>query len=211
MKENMIVIRAPKTSCFNFDWSKDVDEKLKHDIEFIAKSNESLAEYKIKNDIEQLLLKYKHGSNIHEHRKQQDEWLHDHVYIYGINNRFVFKIKDGHKLKLQTLETLKLFGSTKNIYRQNKKWRKRAKSWISILILCNSAEVWSIYTFTPNKCYAYLLNAESRNLVFLKTYNTEFDEIIITLKDQNGKSLKIEHKINITLLINKYKRHALRA
>ena len=40
----------------------------------------------------------------------------------------MFKIKDGHKLKLQTLETLKLFGSTKNIYRQNKKWRKSAKS-----------------------------------------------------------------------------------
>ena len=106
----MIVIRDPKTSCFNFDWSKDVDEKLKHDIEFIAKSNESLAEYK-KNDIEQLLLKYKHGSNIHEHRKQQVEWLHDYVYIYRINNRFVFK--RWTKLKLQTLEILKLFGSTK--------------------------------------------------------------------------------------------------
>ena len=32
-------------------------------------------------------------------------------------------------------------------------------------------------SFTPNKCYAYLLNVEPSNLVFLKTYNTEFDEI----------------------------------
>ena len=29
MEENMIVIRDPKTFCFNFDLSKDVDENLK--------------------------------------------------------------------------------------------------------------------------------------------------------------------------------------
>ena len=33
-----------------------------------------------------------------------------------------------------------------------------------------------LYTFTSNKIYAYLLNVEPSNLVFLKTYNTEFDE-----------------------------------
>ena len=37
-----------------------------------------------------------------------------------------------------------------------------------------------LYTFMPNKSYAYLLNVEPSNLVFLKTYNTEFDESIIT-------------------------------
>ena len=37
-----------------------------------------------------------------------------------------------------------------------------------------------LYTFTPNKSYADLLHVESSNLVFLKTYNTDFDEIIIT-------------------------------
>ena len=68
----MIVIKDPKTFCFNFNWSKDVDENLKHEIEFIIKSNEPLAENKIKNEIEQLLLKYKDGNNIYEHRKQQN-------------------------------------------------------------------------------------------------------------------------------------------
>ena len=43
-----------------------------------------------------------------------------------------------------------------------------------------------LYTFTPNRSYAYLLNVEPRNLVFLKTYNTELDEIIITFTNQNG-------------------------
>ena len=69
----MIVIRDTENFCFNFEWSKDVDGNMKHEIEFIIKSNESLAENEIKNDIEQLLLKYKHRNNIHEHRKQQNE------------------------------------------------------------------------------------------------------------------------------------------
>ena len=70
----MLVIRDPKTFCFNFDWPKDADENLKHQIEFIIKSNESLAKNKIKNEIEQLLLNYNHGNNIHEHGNQQNEW-----------------------------------------------------------------------------------------------------------------------------------------
>ena len=37
-----------------------------------------------------------------------------HIYINRINNRLVLKIKDGYKLELQTPETMKLFGSTKN-------------------------------------------------------------------------------------------------
>ena len=43
------------------------------------------------------------------------------------------------------------------------------------------------------------------NSVFLKIYNTEFDEIIITFTDQNGRALEIEDKVNLTLLINKWK------
>ena len=69
----MIVIRGPITFRFNFELPKDANENLNHEIKFIIKSNESLAENKIRNKIEQLLLKYKHGSNIHEHRKQQNE------------------------------------------------------------------------------------------------------------------------------------------
>ena len=55
----------------------------------------------------------------------------------------------------------------------------------------------------PNKSYAYLLNVEPSNLVFLKTYNTKFDEIIITFTDQNSRLLEIEDKVNLTLLVNK--------
>ena len=48
MEENMIVIRDPKTFYFGFDWPKDVDNNLKYEIEYIIKSNESLAENKVK-------------------------------------------------------------------------------------------------------------------------------------------------------------------
>ena len=59
MEENMILIKEHKTSYFDFDWPKDVDENLKHKIEFIIKNNESLVENKTKNEIEQLLFQYK--------------------------------------------------------------------------------------------------------------------------------------------------------
>ena len=58
-------------------------------------------------------------------------------------------------------------------------------------------------TFTPNKCYAYLLNVEPSNLLLWKTYNTDFDEIIIVFTDQNGRTPKIEGQVDLTLLINK--------
>ena len=58
---------------FWYDWPKDVDENLKHKAEFIIKSNKALAKKKAKNEIEQLLSKCKHGNNIHENRKQQNE------------------------------------------------------------------------------------------------------------------------------------------
>ena len=69
----MVVIREPKTFYFNFDLLKDVDKNLKYETELIIKCNQSLAENKIKNKIEKLLLKYKHENNIHEQGKKKGE------------------------------------------------------------------------------------------------------------------------------------------
>ena len=38
MEENTVVIREPQTFYFDFDWSKYVDENLKHEVEFVIKS-----------------------------------------------------------------------------------------------------------------------------------------------------------------------------
>ena len=55
--------------------------------------------------------------------------------------------------------------------------------------------------FCPINLMLILLNVEPGNLVFLKTFNTEFDEVTIVFTDQNGRPLKIE--VNFTFLFNK--------
>ena len=55
----------------------------------------------------------------------------------------------------------------------------------------------------PNKSYVYLLNVEPSIFLFLKVYNTEIGEIIISFTDQSGRPLEIENRVNLTLLINK--------
>ena len=123
----------------------------------------------------------------------------------------MFRIKDGYKLELQTPETKKLFGSTKKLIDKTKNGENVPSLEVveAVLVHCNlvdsqyqqNSEV--LYTFTSNKSYAYLLNVETSNLVFLETYNTEFDKIIISFTDQNGRPLETEDKVNLTLLINK--------
>ena len=44
---------------------------MKHEFDFIIRHNEFLAEHVIKNEVGQLLCKYKHGNDIHEHWKLQ--------------------------------------------------------------------------------------------------------------------------------------------
>ena len=98
---------------------------------------------------------------------------------------------------------MKLFGSTKKLIDKTKNREK------VVLVQCNLVDnqyqqkYEVLYTFTPHKSYTYLPNVEPSNLVFLKTYNTEFDEVIITFTNQNGGPLEIEDKVNLTLLIDK--------
>ena len=112
----------------------------------------------------------------------------------------MFKIKDGYKLELQTPESMKLFRSTKKLIDKTKNGEKGPSLQVVevvevVLLQCNLVDnqyqqkSQVLYTFTPNKSYAYSLNAE-------------FNEIIITFTDQNGRPLEIEHKVNLILLNN---------
>ena len=69
----MVLMRDPRTFDFDFDLPKEVGENLKHEIKFIIKSNKSLAENKIKNEIEQLLSKYNHGNDIMNTENSKNE------------------------------------------------------------------------------------------------------------------------------------------
>ena len=53
MGEKMTVIREPKTFYFDSDRSRNTDENLNCETEFIIQTSESLAENKLKNEIQQ--------------------------------------------------------------------------------------------------------------------------------------------------------------
>ena len=58
-----------------------------------------------------------------------------------------------------------------------------------------------LYTFVPNKTFGNLLEISPTNHVFLKTFNSEFQEIKVWFPDQTSAPLEIEDKINVTLII----------
>ena len=108
----------------------------------------------------------------------------------------------------QLSETMKLFGGTKKLTEKTKIGENVHSLEVGeiVLVQCNLVDnqypqKW--HNFTPKKSYAYLLNVEPSNLVFLKTYNTEFDETIKTFSDQNGRPLEIDNKVNLTMFNNK--------
>ena len=108
---------------------------------------------------------------------------------------------------------MKLFDSTKKLINKTKNGEKVPSLQVVevALVQCNLVDYQYqqkskvLYSFPPNKSYAYSLNFEPSILVFLKPYNTEFDEIITTFTDQNVRPSEIEVKGNLTLPINKYK------
>ena len=58
-----------------------------------------------------------------------------------------------------------------------------------------------LYTFAPNKPFGSLLEISSTNHIFLKTFNSEYNEIKVWLTDQNRQPLEIEDRINLTMVI----------
>ena len=56
-------------------------------------------------------------------------------------------------------------------------------------------------TFVPDKSFGSLLETSPKNHIFLKIFNSEFQEIKIWFTDQNSKPLEVEDKINLTLII----------
>ena len=78
-------------------------------------------------------------------------------------------------------ETIKLLGSTKKLIDKTKNGENVPSHEVVkvVLVQCDNQyqqKSGVLYTFTRNKSYAYLLNVQPSNLVFLKTYNTEFVE-----------------------------------
>ena len=57
-----------------------------------------------------------------------------------------------------------------------------------------------LYTFVPNKSFDQS-DISPKNVLFWKTFNSEFSYIDIWFTEQNSRPLEIEDKINITFVI----------
>ena len=132
------------------------------------------------------------------------------IYANTINNRIVFKIKSGYKLELLSKETMKLLGSTKDIFDSDKNSENvpRLENVEVVLVHCklvnDAYEQHSrvLFTFVPKKQYGQLISISPHSLIFLKTMNTDFSEIEIWFTVQNNNALEIEDNVNISLIIN---------
>ena len=131
------------------------------------------------------------------------------IYVNKIENRVTFKIKNGYSLELLTTKTMKLLGSTENKITKNKNGENVPHLEITevVLVHCNivnndyQQDSRVLYTFVPNKPFGSLLEISPANHIFLKTFNSEYDEIISWFTDQNSKTLEIADRINLTMVI----------
>ena len=131
------------------------------------------------------------------------------IYVNKIENKITLKIKTGYYLLMPLMsETMTLIGNTKSKITGDENGENAPHLEITEveLIHCNTAnndyqqDLRVLCTFALNKLFHQLLDISSKNFTFL--YLSEFSYIEVWFTDQNCKTLEIEDKINITLLIS---------
>ena len=127
-----------------------------------------------------------------------------------IKNRITFKITTEYYLELLTPETIKFLGSTKGKITkdENGEYVPYLEIPEAVLIRCNvinnscQQNFRVLYTFVPNKSFGKLLNILPENVIFLKSFDSEFSYTEVWFSDQDSNSLEIKDKVNIILVIN---------
>ena len=112
------------------------------------------------------------------------------IYVNKIENRVTFEIKNGYSLELLTPKT-KLLGSSKNKITKDKNGENVPHLEITEVVLVHCDIVNNDYqqdsrvlcTFVPNKPFSSLLEISPTNNIFLKTFNSEYDEIKVWFTD----------------------------
>ena len=146
----------------------------------------------------------KHGEKMSKDNKPSVK-----IYTNKIKNRITSKIKNGYSLEFLTKETMKLLGSTENKITKDKIGENVPHLEITevALVHCNMVnndyqqDSGVLYTFVPNKSFGSLIDISPSNHIFLKTFNSEYDEIIVWFTDQNSKPLEIEDRIDLKMVI----------
>ena len=109
------------------------------------------------------------------------------IYVNKIENRIAFKITNGYSLELITPETMKLLGSTKNEITKDKNGENVPHLKITEVVIVHCDIVNNdyqqdsrvLYTFVPNKPFDSLLEISPTNHIFLKMFNSKYDEITV--------------------------------
>ena len=104
---------------------------------------------------------------------------------------------------------MKLFGSAESKITKDKNGENVPHLEVVELVLihCNlvnnnyQQDARILFTFVPNNTFGSLLEISPTNHIFLKTFNSEFQEIKIWLTDQTSKPLEVEGRINVTSII----------
>ena len=104
---------------------------------------------------------------------------------------------------------MKLLGSTESKVTKDKNGENDPHLEIVELVLvhCNlvnndyQQDSRILYTFVPNKAFGSLLEMSPTNHIFLKTINSEFQEIKVWFTDQTSMPLEAEDKTNLTMII----------
>ena len=104
---------------------------------------------------------------------------------------------------------MKLLGSTKNKITEDKNGENVPHLQITEEVLAHynianndyQQDTRILYTFVPNKPCGSLLEISPTNHIFLKTFNSKYNEIEVWFTDQNSQPLEIEDRINLTIVI----------
>ena len=102
---------------------------------------------------------------------------------------------------------MKLLGSTENKIIRDKNGENVLHLEITEVVRCKifnndyQQDSRVLYTFVPNKLFDSLLEISLANHVFLKTFNSQFQTIEVWFTDQNSQPLKMEDRINLTVVI----------
>ena len=118
------------------------------------------------------------------------------IYANKIENRITFEIKNGYYLELLTPETMELLKSTESKITKDKNWEDVPHLEVVELVLVHynlvnnnyQQDSRTLYTFIPNKPFGSFLEISPTNHIFLKTFNSEFQEIKIWFTDQTIRS-----------------------
>ena len=104
---------------------------------------------------------------------------------------------------------MKLLGSTENKITKDKNGENvpHLKIIEVVLVHCDivnndyQQDSRVLYTFVLNKPFSSLLEISQTNHIYLKTFNSEYDDNKVWFTDQNSEPLEREDRIHLTIVI----------